>query len=286
MVTDVLAALGGGVFIPAFVGWLAHVRVVRRRVVDLSVLLDTAANEALRRRHSVVTPEHLLWTLMAVPELAQMLERRCDVSSIATSLDTKLNELPVRAGSSRECTWSQELLAVARAAAARMARSRGTANREAVAPTLLRCILEARTGFAREVLLQSGLQPGVPFASADASAFSFRPRLRSIPSASPYRRPSSLPPSVKVAFWNDDRTPFHLVIEILTDVFALSATRSTYLTLTVHNHGRAVVWSGPRREAEHLADHATRMARDLGFPLRIEVEPSGWPGDEDDYRAE
>jgi ATP-dependent Clp protease adaptor protein ClpS len=279
-----LAALGGGIFIPALVGWLAHARLVRRRVIDLSVLLDTAANEALRRQHEIVTPEHLLWTLLAIPELARALERRCDLAGMVASLEVRLNKLPVRAVPSRECTWSVEFLAIARSAVGH-GRVRGSAVREPVAPALLRCILDAKGGFAHELLLQSGLRPGAALPIAEPSTFAFRPRVKN-GAASPYRRASSPTPPVKVAFWNDDRTPFQFVIDVLTNVFALSETRSTYLTFTVHNHGRAVVWSGPRREAEHLADHATRMARDLGFPLRIEVEPGGWAPDDDDLRTE
>jgi ATP-dependent Clp protease adaptor protein ClpS len=281
-----LAALGGGIFIPALVGWLAHARLVRRRVIDLGVLLDTAANEALRRQHEIVTPEHLLWTLLAIPELARALERRCDLAGMVAALDARLKKLPVRAIPSRQCTWSVEFLAIARSALGQNGRARGSTFREPVAPALLRCILDANGGFAHELLLQSGLRPGTALPISEPATFALRPRVRSVPGASPYRRASSPTPPVKVAFWNDDRTPFQFVIDVLTNVFALSETRSTYLTFTVHNHGRAVVWSGPRREAEHLADHATRMARDLGFPLRIEVEPSAWTSDDDDLRTE
>lgn len=285
MVTDVLAALGGGVFIPALVGWMAHVRLVRRRVVDLGVLLHTAANEALRRQHETVTPEHLLWTLLAIPELARSLERRSDLAGMLVALDVRLSKMPVRAVPARECTWSVEFLAIARSATAQVGRLRGPAGREPVASALLRCMLDADTGFAHELLLQSGLRPGAAIPLADPSAHSFRARVKNAPSASPYRRASAPPAPVRVAFWNDDRTPFQFVIDVLTNVFALSETRSTYLTFTVHSHGRAIVWSGPRREAEHLADHATRMARDLGFPLRIEVEPGGSAPDDDDFRT-
>ncbi|MDE3008557.1 MAG: ATP-dependent Clp protease adapter ClpS [Acidobacteriota bacterium] len=53
-----------------------------------------------------------------------------------------------------------------------------------------------------------------------------------------------------VVVWNDPVTPMKVVVVIFKKVFGYSNNKCTQLMLSVHNDGRAVVWSGPRERAE------------------------------------
>ena len=49
---------------------------------------------------------------------------------------------------------------------------------------------------------------------------------------------------------NDNLHTFEFVIAVLTRVLGHPNDRAFQLTMEVHNAGRAVVWTGPRHEAE------------------------------------
>jgi hypothetical protein len=42
----------------------------RKRQIILTVILQTAISDVTRRGHGTITPDHLLWTLLDVPEVA------------------------------------------------------------------------------------------------------------------------------------------------------------------------------------------------------------------------
>ena len=76
----------------------------------------------------------------------------------------------------------------------------------------------------------------------------------------------------KVRFLNDDVTPMELVIEILINVFDHSQENATALTLEIHNTGSAIAGVYPHEIAETLGVEATQIARNNGYPLRIQLE--------------
>jgi ATP-dependent Clp protease adaptor protein ClpS len=53
-----------------------------------------------------------------------------------------------------------------------------------------------------------------------------------------------------VIVWNDPVTPMRVVEVIFKKIFGYSNNRCTQLMMTVHNEGRAIVWSGQRERAE------------------------------------
>jgi ATP-dependent Clp protease adaptor protein ClpS len=53
-----------------------------------------------------------------------------------------------------------------------------------------------------------------------------------------------------VIVWNDPVTPMRVVEVIFKKIFGYSNNKCTQLMMTVHNEGRAIVWSGQRERAE------------------------------------
>ena len=53
-----------------------------------------------------------------------------------------------------------------------------------------------------------------------------------------------------VIVWDDPVTLMIVVTRILMSVFGYGREKSHHLMMTVHNEGRATVWTGARQEAE------------------------------------
>ena len=78
----------------------------------------------------------------------------------------------------------------------------------------------------------------------------------------------------KVIMMNDDITTFDCVIMILKTVFMKPADEAEYLTMKIDRTGQAVVGIYSYDIARSKQRKATSMARNLGFPLVINVEPA------------
>lgn len=81
-----------------------------------------------------------------------------------------------------------------------------------------------------------------------------------------------LPPQRKVIFYNDDFTTMDFVVEVLISVFNKSREEATNLMQTVHQEGNAIVGEYTADIAISRARLAKSIARQQGFPLRVEVE--------------
>ena len=81
-----------------------------------------------------------------------------------------------------------------------------------------------------------------------------------------------LPPVKKVIMYNDDFTTMEFVVEILQTVFIKPFEEANYLMRTIHNSGSAVIGEYTYDIAVSRKNLATHVARENGFPLRIEVE--------------
>ena len=82
------------------------------------------------------------------------------------------------------------------------------------------------------------------------------------------------PPSLwKVIFLNDDQTPMEFVIELLTGLFKHNEHSAKEVTLEVHNTGSGIAGIYVHEIAEQLGIEATKLARENGFPLQINIEP-------------
>ena len=79
------------------------------------------------------------------------------------------------------------------------------------------------------------------------------------------------PGKYNVVFHNDDFTPMEFVTLILKHIFLKNDIEAETLMLKVHNEGKAIVGTYTYDIAMTKATHATNIARNNGFPLRISV---------------
>ena len=82
------------------------------------------------------------------------------------------------------------------------------------------------------------------------------------------------PKKFKVIMMNDDITTFDCVIMILKTVFMKPSDEAEDLTMKIDRTGQAVVGIYSYDIARSKQRKATSMARNLGFPLVINVEPA------------
>ncbi len=80
------------------------------------------------------------------------------------------------------------------------------------------------------------------------------------------------PKKHKVVMYNDDFTPMDVVVDILTDVFHKSYEEAVAIMMTVHKGNKAVVGVYSYDIAKTRAGKAVKIARELGYPFRVEVE--------------
>lgn len=81
------------------------------------------------------------------------------------------------------------------------------------------------------------------------------------------------PRRYKVVFLNDDFTTMEFVVKVLKEVFFLSEENARALMLKVHHEGKATAGIYTYDIAVSKARKAVCMAREEGFPLRLNVEP-------------
>lgn len=80
------------------------------------------------------------------------------------------------------------------------------------------------------------------------------------------------PEKYKVVMYNDDFTPMDVVVEILIDVFHKSYDDAVGIMMAVHKGNKAVVGMYSYDIAKTKALRAVKIARQLGYPFRVEVE--------------
>ncbi|MBR1933695.1 MAG: ATP-dependent Clp protease adaptor ClpS [Prevotella sp.] len=81
------------------------------------------------------------------------------------------------------------------------------------------------------------------------------------------------PRRYKVIIYNDDFTTMEFVVKVLTNVFFKSETEAEALMLAVHHSDKAVVGIYSYDVAASKVRKATCMAREEGYPLRLDLEP-------------
>jgi ATP-dependent Clp protease adapter protein ClpS len=252
-----LLTLAAGLLILAY--GVPKWRAQERRSTAAWVVLNSAANDAFRHDHALVTPDHLLAVLLVVPEAASALEARgVRVAALADALEQRLSGLD-RRKPEQKTEMSPELTALVRRAV-RAAERRGDAVRDAsrsVFAALLREVISRRGTPTHELLLSHGLEVG----QADT--------LEALIEDAVATSGSSV---AQIVFWSDETTTMDSVVEILTDVFPMSERRAIYLMLTVHKKGSTVVWSCTQTEASKLAERCMAVAREKGVPLRVTVK--------------
>jgi ATP-dependent Clp protease adaptor protein ClpS len=91
-------------------------------------------------------------------------------------------------------------------------------------------------------------------------------------------KPKRLPPYAVVVL-NDDLHTFEYVMETFKKVFGYDTPKCFLLAKTIHEQGRAVVWSGSKEVAELKRDQIRSAGPDfyaskkVEFPLGVLLEP-------------
>ena len=81
------------------------------------------------------------------------------------------------------------------------------------------------------------------------------------------------PRKYRVIIYNDDFTTMDFVVMILMEVFLKTEEEAHELMLRVHHSDKAEVGIYSYDIAMSKATKATAMAREQGYPLRLNVEP-------------
>ena len=81
------------------------------------------------------------------------------------------------------------------------------------------------------------------------------------------------PPLYRVIYINDNTTTMEFVVESLVEFFDYSIDTATQLTVSIHEHGQAVVAVLPFEIAEQKGTEVTASARDQEYPLQVKLEP-------------
>ena len=82
-----------------------------------------------------------------------------------------------------------------------------------------------------------------------------------------------VPRLYKVILYNDDFTTMEFVVKILMTVFSKSEQEAYEIMMAVHKGSFAMVGLYPRDLARTKVAIVTSMAREEGFPLKIEAIP-------------
>jgi len=81
------------------------------------------------------------------------------------------------------------------------------------------------------------------------------------------------PSLYRVIYINDSTTAMEFVIESLVEFFGYTEETATELTVSIHEHGSAVVAVLPYEIAEQKGVEVTESARKQQYPLQIKLEP-------------
>lgn len=84
---------------------------------------------------------------------------------------------------------------------------------------------------------------------------------------------TEIAPRWKVIFHNDEVTTFEFVIAVIVRFFGHSLSTARGLTEEIHLTGSAVIAVLAYEEAEFRQEQVTSVARGLGFPLTVTIEP-------------
>ena len=81
------------------------------------------------------------------------------------------------------------------------------------------------------------------------------------------------PPLYRVIYINDNTTTMEFVVGSLVEFFDYTVETATQLTVSIHEHGQAIVAVLPFEIAEQKGTEVTDSARLNEFPLQVKLEP-------------
>ena len=89
-----------------------------------------------------------------------------------------------------------------------------------------------------------------------------------VPEKPALKRPSRY----QVVMLNDDYTPMHFVVEVLTTFFNMSEEKATQVMLAVHTQGKAVCGVFTRDVAETKVALVNQYSAECDHPLLCEIQ--------------
>lgn len=89
-----------------------------------------------------------------------------------------------------------------------------------------------------------------------------------VPEKPALKRPSMY----QVVMLNDDYTPMHFVVEVLTKFFSMNEEKATQVMLTVHQQGKAVCGVFSRDVAESKVAQVNQYSAECDHPLLCELQ--------------
>ena len=89
-----------------------------------------------------------------------------------------------------------------------------------------------------------------------------------VPEKPALKRPSRY----EVVMLNDDYTPMHFVVEVLTKFFTMSEEKATQVMLAVHTQGKAVCGVYTRDVAETKVAQVNQYSAESDHPLLCELQ--------------
>lgn len=205
---------------------------------EAETVMHAASSLTAFYRKAVLTPEVLLLALIQDDTVRA-------VWPDAATLDARL-EAHVLAD---ESTGDKDRWSAPAKRALHAAWDRAGGRRRFVGPGDLLSGLAGAGGLAGELLSRASLA----FADVDARV----------------AQPASEPAPGSVVLYDDATTPMDFVIATLREVLGCTQPRAVYCMYRTHFMGKAAV--GPFADAEARAHRAAQMARDAGFPFRVEA---------------
>ena len=82
------------------------------------------------------------------------------------------------------------------------------------------------------------------------------------------------PRMYNVVIYNDNFTTMDFVVLVLHTIFRMNLSDAYRVMLRIHRHGKGIAGTYPYDIAMSLAEKAVTLARQQGFPLRLECEPT------------
>jgi len=89
------------------------------------------------------------------------------------------------------------------------------------------------------------------------------------------RADTRLAPRWRVLLHDDPVTTFEFVVDVLRRVFAKSPAEAQRITRAAHERGTALVTVTTLAEGELRCEQVRSLARPLGYPLTLTLEPDG-----------
>lgn len=254
-------ALGAaGVFFTMVWATIARLRRLRPNV-ETTFALKFAGMEAIRRRHSTMTIDHLAFALLFDPRVAQTLRAvGADPAAIRAKIDAHLGPDADPASPIVEPGSDDDIIVVLRSAYAR---------RRSAPPELVLYFITLGPGsLARSLLPEMEALSRAPSPRRSVLVDCDRR------SSSAYRGGGAFSGDTQIRLFDDDVTPAAHVTATLTTTFDLSEKCARYVVQRIGDLESAAVGPWPREEAERLATKARDDARAAGFPLRFEIGPA------------